>query len=135
MIPRKRHRLTAAQREQLYDGEVAKALAAGRGRFPICALCNLPITTGQRWHENHDKYLPHAIGGERDGISHEKCNLDHGHKVATPQVAKAKRQRQKDIGAWRTSRPMPFGRTDKLKQKFGGQIVLRSTGEPAWRGT
>jgi hypothetical protein len=31
-----RHRLTPKQREQLYDVEVAKSLAAKRGRFPIC---------------------------------------------------------------------------------------------------
>lgn len=124
-----RRRLSTKQREALYDEEAAKAAASARGPFPICRLCDLPIFPGQRWHENHDRYLPHAIGGKRDGISHERCNLEHGHKVATPQVAKVKRIRQKHIGAWHTTRPLPGGRDDDLMRKMNGKTVLRSTGQ------
>ena len=133
-MTRKRHRLTAAQREALYDEEAAKALASGRGQFPLCKLCDLPIGPGQRWHDNHDKYLPHAIGGERDGISHERCNLDHNHKHDTPLVAKVKRQRQKDIGAWRTSRPMVGSKASgiKLHMRPYSDPIDRRTGQP-WR--
>lgn len=129
-----RRRLTTRQREALYESEAQKAREAGRGEFPICALCDLPIFPGQRWHDNHDKYLPHALGGKRDGISHERCNLDHGHRIATPQVAKNKRQRQKHIGAWRTSRPMVGSKASgiKLPMNQSGPI-LRSTGQPLWR--
>lgn len=74
---RKRHRLTASQREDLYDYEVVKALATGRGQFPICAICDCPIFPGQRWHESHNKFLPHAIGGEPDGI---RCARTKNHR-------------------------------------------------------
>lgn len=79
-----RRSLTKNQREALYDAEVAKAQAARRGDFPICALCDNPIFPGRKWHDNHDKHLPHALGGERDGISHARCNLDHAHSHAYP---------------------------------------------------
>lgn len=127
----KRHRLTTRQREDLYDREVAKAVAAGRGNRPVCNLCNCPIY-GRDWHESHNKYLPHALGGEVDGIAHVRCNLEWNNIHDTPLVAKVKRVRQKNIGAWRSKRPMPFGRFDKLKQKIGGEVVERATGLP-WR--
>lgn len=133
---RNRDRLTAAQREELWDREAAKASASGRGQFPLCRLCDCPIFPGQRWHENHNRYQPHAIGGEVDGISHERCNIDHANAIDKPHIAKVKRQRQKHIGAELSSlRPLPFGRTDHLKRKVTGEIVLRDTNQPWGRGT
>lgn len=120
MIPLNRHRLTASQRESLYDAEVEKAIADSRGLFPICRLCDLPISPGQRWHDNHDKYLPHAIGGERDGISHARCNLRHNHEHDTPLVAKVKRIRRKHIGAYE-----PRGRTIPGRRFNGDPIPSR----------
>jgi hypothetical protein len=132
IYPRRSH-LTNRQREELWDSECAKATAQGRGEHPICNLCNEPVTVpGDRWHESHNPYLPRAIGGSSDGIAHERCNLHHGHKIATPQVAKAKRVRQKFIGAFRSSRPLPGGRDDPRKKTMDG-LVDRATGEP-WRG-
>lgn len=127
-----RHRLTNKQREELYDGEAAKAVAAGLGPYPICNLCVLPITPGQKWHDNHDKYLPHALGGQRDGISHKRCNERHNNEHDTPLVAKVKRTRQKFIGAWRTSRPMVGSRASGIKLAMNGAVLNRATGQP-WR--
>lgn len=124
---RKRKRLTASQREDLYDAEVAKAIASGRGQFPICAICGNGIFPGQNWHESHNKFLPHAIGGEADGIAHDRCNLDHAHAVDVPLIAKVKRIRQKHIGA--NIRPifnrLPCGRDSQWRKKINGQVVRR----------
>lgn len=113
----KRHRLTSSQREALWDRECAKAVAGGNGQFPICNLCALPIFPGQRWHESHNKFLPHAIGGDVDGIAHERCNLNHNHTHDTPLVAKVKRIRQKHIGAYRRHE------TFRGWRKFNGTAV------------
>lgn len=114
------------QREALWDAEAAKALAAKRGPHPICALCNLPINPGQDWHDSHNKYWPHAVGGERDGIAHARCNLRHNNLHDTPLVAKVKRQRQAFIRARQASRPMPGSRASGIK------IPMDRSG-PVWR--
>jgi|GEM_PF-5122552 len=122
-MSRKRHRLTAAQREALWDNEAAKAAASLRGQFPICALCGNGIFPGQLWHQNHDRHLPHAIGGEVDGISHVKCNLDHAHRVDVPLIAKVKRIRQKHIGAQlRSQRLIPGSKGSGIRQRMDGTI-------------
>jgi hypothetical protein len=126
-------RLTNKQREALWDTECLKSLVHGRGRFPICALCELPITPGQQWHSNHDRHLPRALGGALDGLSHARCNESHNHDHDTPLAAKAKRIRQKHIGAWRSARPMQGGRNGKLKKKIDGSVVDRVTKEPPMR--
>lgn len=130
MTFRKRHRLTSAQREQLWDDECAVALAARRGQFPICKLCDLPIFPGQKWHNNHDRFLPHAIGGECDGISHKRCNEKHNHAHDTPLVAKVKRIRRKHIGAWRPARLMLGSRDSNIKITMHSGPVDRRTGLP-----
>lgn len=127
MNRRKRHRLTSAQREALWDSEAAKAAASGRGQFPICRLCDLPVFPGQLWHDNHDRYLPHAIGGERDGISHQRCNLDHAHRVDVPLIAKVKRIRQKHIGAQlRPARLIPGSRGSGIRKRINGEVWRES---------
>lgn len=121
-----RHRLTNKQREELYDA------CRGEAELPSCNICGGLILRGMRWHQSHNPLLPAALGGEVTGIAHAKCNLDHGHKIATPQVAKNKRQRQKDIGAWRTSRPMVGSRASNIKFAMNGAVLNRATGQP-WR--
>jgi hypothetical protein len=127
MFTRKRKRLTSAQREELWDSEVAKTLASGRGQFPICNICGNGIFPGQEWHVSHNKHLPHAIGGDVDGISHARCNLDHNHAIDTPLVAKVKRQRQKHIGAFQRSvfNRLPCGRDSQWRKKLTGEVVPR----------
>lgn len=124
--------LTARQRQQLYDREVAKARAAGRGDLPICNLCDEPVRLGANWHESHVG-VPKANGGSSVGIAHAACNLDHAHRFVTPQVAKADRQRWAHTGArLKSRRPLPGSRGSTLKKKMDGTVVDRRTGEP-WR--
>ena len=106
-----RKRLSTTAREALYDA------CRGDREFPLCNICGLPIGRGQKWHESHDPLLPHALGGAVTGIAHARCNLDHAHQVDVPLIAKVKRQRQKDIGAFVTSRPLPGGRTLRSVEK------------------
>lgn len=127
----RRKRLPSSKREELYDREQLKAVTAGLGEFPICNLCRLPVMKFQRWNESHNPRLPHAIGGEVDGIAHETCNFDHNHKHDTPLVAKIKRIRRKDIGAHRSRTQIAGGRHDRIKKKMDGTVVLRATGERA----
>lgn len=128
-----RKRLSSKQREELYDAEIAKAQAADRGDLPICNICDLPVNGAtQAWDESHQKHKPRWLGGSVDGISHRKCNRDWNNRHDTPLFAKSNRQRQRYIGAKRTSSAMSGGRDDNLKKRMDGSVVLRSTGEP-WR--
>jgi hypothetical protein len=123
------------KRQKLYDSEVAKARAAGRGDIPICNICDCPVGIGQAWHESHDPDgMPKALGGTEVGIAHDRCNLDHGAKVVTPFVARMKRIRAKHTGAYRSQNPLPGGRNSNLKKKMDGTVVDRSTGQPLWGG-
>jgi hypothetical protein len=122
--------LTSRQREELYDR------CRGEAEFPTCNICGGLILKGQRWHESHDPLLPRAAGGEVTGIAHERCNLDHNHAHDTPLVAKMKRLRQRDIGAYvkpPSSRPLPGSRRSGIKLPFNGPPIDRRTGQP-WRG-
>lgn len=108
--------MTPKQREQLWDQEVEKALVTGRGDCPICNLCDTPVQIGQPWDESHIG-APAALGGDTVGIAHRKCNRDHGAKVVTPFVAKAKRMRRRHIGV-RKARTMTRWR------RFNGELVI-----------
>ena len=120
--------LSSTAREKLYDAEAAKAIADGRGKLPICNICDLPIDGRRdRWHESHDPKIPKHLGGEVTGIAHARCNLRHNNQHDTPLYHKVKRKRQKDIGAWRSSsRPFPCGRDSAFKKKIGGEVVART---------
>lgn len=119
--PRYRRRLSPTKREELYDR------CRGENTFPICNLCPLPILPGQEWDESHIG-APAALGGTETGVAHRKCNRDHGAKVVTPMVAKAKRGRQKFIGAWVPQTPMRGGRSDSIKRTMSGRVVPRGRG-------
>jgi hypothetical protein len=120
-------RLTTKQREELYDA------CKGEREFPPCALCGLPIFAGQQWDVSHDKYLPGALGGKVDGISHRRCNRLHNNRHDTPLVAKRKRIRQKHIGAYRVSRPMIGARESDIKLHFGKPPTWRDSGRPLFK--
>lgn len=127
-----RRRLSPKQRKALYESERDKAIEAGRGEFPICALCDLPILPGRLWHESHNRHLPHALGGGVDGIAHGRCNLRHAREHDVPLIAKSKRIREKFLDQRRTMNPLAGGRDDRLKRTMSGKTVLRATGEK-WR--
>jgi hypothetical protein len=125
-------RLTTKQREDLYDAEVAKARATGRGDFPICNLCGVGIFPGQKWHVSHDPHHPRALGGAVDGLAHDRCNTQHNHAHDTPLVAKVNRIRQKHIGAYQPDRPMLGSVASGIAKPFRGPPLDRRTGMP-WR--
>lgn len=126
--------LTARQRQQLYDREVGKAIADGRGDLPICNLCDEPVRLGSDWHESHVG-APKANGGTQTGIAHDRCNLEHAWRFVIPQIAKADRQRWAHTGAkLKSRRPLPGGKFDAIKKKMDGTVVDRRTGAPLGRG-
>lgn len=126
----KRKRLSPSAREALYDKVLCEQIAAGLTKdVPLCNVCSLPIARGIRWHESHMP-APHAItGAAAAGIAHPKCNLYRWAKIEAPMVAKAKRQRRRDIGATLSRSPLPCGRDDSRKKKLNGEVVNRRTGE------
>ena len=122
--------LSSRDREKLYDAEAKKAVAAKRGEFPICRLCDLPVTPGQAWDVNHQSHKPRWLGGAVDGLSHRKCNRLHNNTHDTPLYNKSRRQRQMHIGAKvRKSRPMVGTRDSNIKLRIGGgRPIDRRTG-------
>lgn len=124
-----RKRLNTTQRQALYDAEVAKARELGRGEFPICNICDIPVVPPQDWDESHWP-VPHSFGGKITGIAHRRCNRRHGSQVVTPLLAKSNSTRAKHVRAYRPQTQMPFGRDDRLKSKIGGGYEWRDTGEP-----
>lgn len=120
-----RRRLGSKGREALYHSEANKALASGRGEYPICKLCDLPIAPGSLWHENHEAHKPHWLGGTVDGISHARCNRIWNNTHDTPLFAKNERVRKRHLDFKRSDSPLPGGRDDFLKKKINGRVVLR----------
>ncbi|MES2671580.1 MAG: hypothetical protein V4673_14345 [Pseudomonadota bacterium] len=116
----RRRKLSNRQREELYDR------CRGDKDVPDCNLCGCPILLHQPWHESHEG-APHALGGTETGVAHAECNRRDGAEVVTPMVAKAKRNRQKFIGAFRTKYPMRGGRNDRIKICIGGGVKPRKS--------
>jgi hypothetical protein len=95
----------------------------------ICNLCGGSVRCNEAWNESHVG-APKALGGTTVGIAHRKCNRDHGAKVVTPAVAKAKRIARKHLGikgAGLGSRPMPGGRRSKQSKTMQNGIVTRQS--------
>lgn len=76
-------------REQVWQLECLAAHKAGRGEFPICVHCDLPVTPGQDWDRAHIT-VPRAFNGKSVGVGHRKCNQLDNNLVVTPAAAKAK---------------------------------------------
>lgn len=117
-----RRRLSSTRREELYDR------CRGDNAVPECNICHLPILLNEPWDESHDpEGPPHALGGTETGVAHRDCNRRHGAEVVIPMVAKAKRGRQKHIGAFVTKAPMPCGRASARSHAMAGGIKPRQT--------
>ena len=121
----RRKRLTTAERRAFY------AEACGDNEYPPCNLCGLPIIAGQAWDVSHEG-SPHALGGTKTGIAHRRCNREHGYRMVTPMVAKAKREYDGHRGIALSRYPMAGGRNDPRKRTIDGRVVDRKTGE-LWR--
>lgn len=131
LIVRYRPRFNSKQREALWAAECWRAAIAGRGSLPICNLCDQVVRETDAWDESHDPGRAKAFGGRATGVAHHRCNHEHGAKVVTPAVAKAKRVHAKHIGAagpglGRT--PMRGGRRDGIRRTMRNGVRPRLTG-------
>lgn len=122
---------SSTRREAIYEAAlVATRVEHPTAACPLCNICGMWVTPGQRWHESHMP-APHAItGAPADGIAHERCNLERAHKHDVPLVAHVKRVRRRHIDAFRPRTPMRGGRNDNIKRTMGGRVVDRRTGLP-----
>ncbi len=118
-------RTSSRQREELWKAEAIKAQASGRGEYPICPLCDLPVMPGSLWDESHEKHKPRWLGGVVDGCAHRRCNRIWNNTHDTPLYAKNERVRKKHLDFKRPDTPLPGGREDYLKKKINGRVVLR----------
>lgn len=122
-------RLSPTKREALWLCEAKAAEVAGRGPYPICNLCDLPVQPGQAWDESHMP-IARAFGGRLTGIAHERCNRMHGVQVVWPSVAKSNRVRRFHIGASGPGLgkyPMRAGRRSPISKTFRYGLQPRLT--------
>lgn len=112
-----RKRLTSKARAGLFE--------AHGGR---CHMCLGKIQAGEAWEVSHP--IPLAAGGDdvesNRAPAHKKC---HGHHTATvdaPLIAKTRRQHQKHIGAFKSSRPMPGSKASRFRKLMNGTVLIRS---------
>lgn len=99
-------------REQVWQLECMAAHKAGRGRYPICVHCDIPVQPGDAWDRSHIT-VPQAFGGKSVGVGHRLCNQLDNNRVVTPAVAKAEAVRKKHLGIDGPGlgrAPMRFGR-------------------------
>lgn len=124
-----RYQFGSKARERLYSREEFKAHLDGRGRFPICPHCDLPVTPDQAWDECHVT-VPRALGGNRVGVGHRKCNQLDNNQVVTPMVARVNEKRKRHLGIKVPGlgrHAMRCGRRSPWKARIGGGIVPRTT--------
>lgn len=117
-----RARLSTLQRFELLQREKFR-----------CHLCKGLIYVGQRWEVSHE--IPLALGGADDDTNRRAahwrpCHRDRTATVDLPAIARAKRIEAKHHGARVARSPMRGGRTDFLKRKMDGTVVVRTTGVP-----
>jgi hypothetical protein len=117
------------EREQVWQLECLAAHKAGRGEFPICVHCELPVTPDQAWDRAHIT-VPRALGGKQVGVGHRRCNQQDNHKVVTPMVAKAERVRKKFVGITGPGlgrSPMRCGRRSLQSRTMGHGVQRRQS--------
>lgn len=110
-----RRRISTRLASTVYDN------AAGH-----CHICDRRIGIGEPWEVEH--IIPLALGGadtvKNMAPAHAAC---HARKTAADfgQIAKAKRQRAKHVGAFRSKRPMLGSRASPWKKTFRHGTVPR----------
>jgi hypothetical protein len=122
-------RFGSRRREQLYQREALAAHKAGRGEFPVCVHCGLPVT-GKAWDESHVG-APAALGGKVTGVGHRLCNRLDNNRVVTPMVAKVKRVRLRHLGVTGPGlgrHALPGGRRSNISKTFADGVVARLSG-------
>lgn len=149
---RYRPQYSTKKRDELWSRECLCAHLAGRGRLPICNLCDIVVNAGADWHESHDPAQPRVFGGKSVGIAHALCNILHGVTVVKPQVTRSNRIRDVHLGLkgpglgpcpMRAGRRSPFTKTmrhgmqprrsssEKLAETLAKRAFVTSTGVPA----
>lgn len=117
------------EREQVWQLECLAAHKAGRGGFPICVHCDLPVVPPQAWDRAHVT-VPRAFGGKSVGVGHTKCNQLDNNLFVTPATAKADAVRKNHVGV---SGPglgrshMQGGRRSPLSKTMGRGVQPRLT--------
>lgn len=101
-------------------------LAAWESHGGICVVCQHKILAGEAWIVEHVRAL--ELAGEdvpeNRAAAHARCGREKT-KDDHHRAAKAKRQKLKHIGGWRSRSPLPCGRGSKLKKKITGEVVPR----------
>jgi hypothetical protein len=103
---------------------------SGRGEFPICPHCDLPVTPDQAWDRAHIT-VPRALGGKSVGVGHRRCNQQDNNQVVTPAVAKAEEVRKKFVGITGPGlgpAPMRCGRRSGQRKTMRHGVQPRLTG-------
>lgn len=102
--------------------------------FPA-PVCGARLTSGNIFYEHINQDW---IGGSNDldncATLSKTCWRIKTDQVDQPVIAKTKRMGDQHIGAHTPAqRPLPFGRTDRLKKKIGqhgANVVFRDSGKP-----
>jgi 5-methylcytosine-specific restriction protein A len=94
----------------------------------VCDICAGKIQVGERWEVSHR--TPIELGGADDPSNwfpaHYKCHRVQTAEIDIPAIAKAKRREARNIGAKRSSRPMPGSRASGLRKHFDGTVSKRT---------
>lgn len=123
------YRFGSRKRDDLYSGAKVAAYLAGRGEFPICPHCDLPVTPDQAWDEAHVG-TPKCFGGKSVMVGHRRCNRLDNNQVVTPAFAKSERVRKKHLGISGPGlgrAPMQCGRRSRQRKTMNGGVVRRTT--------
>ncbi len=115
-----RSRLTSSDREQLYNH------ARGSNEFPTCPICTFDVVHVDRWEEASEPGSPFLIA---EGVAHTACKRRRAASLS-PRPAKVRRNRQKNIGAWRSRCPLPGGRDSGVSKRMDGRVVERQFAAP-----
>jgi hypothetical protein len=122
-------RFGTRQREQVWQLECLAAYQAGRGKFPVCPHCDLPVTPDQAWDRAHIT-VPRAFGGKSVGVGHRRCNQLDNNQVVTPAAAKADEVRKKFLGIKGPGlgpAPMRCGRRSSQRKTMRHGVQPRTT--------
>lgn len=123
-------RFSSRKRDDLWSRECMASHSAGRGRLPICNLCDEPVTADQAWDESHHPAQPRVFGGKSVGIAHHDCNHRHGFIVVKPQVDKCNRVRRRHLGITGPGLgryPMKAGRRSRVTKTMRHGLKPRLT--------
>ena len=116
-------------RDYLYSEARAAAELAGRGKYPVCPHCDLPVTPGQAWDEVHVT-VPRCFGGKSKTVGHRRCNQLDNNQAVTPLAAKAREVRKRHLGIKGPGlgrHPMRGGRRSREKRTMCRGVEARRT--------